>query len=140
MKGEETLTEIETNNRLIGEFMGADFKESKGCFTGISYFLDYTKCELKPDDREDQVWIHHIFYHTSWDWLMPVVEKIESMSTERQWFTVLIQGKICSISRNWIGLHGSSSSTIGFESTGIKIENTHKAIIEFIHWHNANHK
>jgi len=44
------------NNKLIAEFMGVEFMEAS----------------LDGDDFEPQ-------FHTSWNWLMPVVEKIESL-------------------------------------------------------------
>lgn len=56
------------NNKLIIEFMGVKF--DKGTFYNMGYdvFSDgnlYCKYELK--------------YHTSWDWLRPVVIKIEQV-------------------------------------------------------------
>lgn len=52
---------MEKTNRLIAEFMG--LKEHKG-----SYYLPlYNSGDWVPDVELD--------YHTSWDWLMPVIEK-----------------------------------------------------------------
>jgi len=48
------------NNKLIAEFMGVDYVD-------IDTYLENNK-ELQ--------------YHTSWDWLMPVVRKISSMCDE----------------------------------------------------------
>ena len=53
------------NNKLIAEFMGIKF--DKGTFYNMGYDVDgdgnlYRSYELK--------------YHTSWDWLMPVIKKI----------------------------------------------------------------
>ena len=57
---------MQDNNKLVAEFMGDTFYpevqhwyDSHGSFIGDA---------LK--------------YHTSWDWLMPVVEKIENISGE----------------------------------------------------------
>ena len=49
-------------NKLIAEFMG--LKEHKGSY----YFIN--KEEWIPDVELE--------YHKSWDWLMPVIEKIET--------------------------------------------------------------
>ena len=51
------------NNKLIAEFMGLETPD--GC-----YFEHLTK-------KGNRKLTHHILlnYHTSWDWLMPVVEK-----------------------------------------------------------------
>ena len=55
--------DIQMGNILIAEFMG--FKEHEG-----SYYLPlYNSGDWVPDVELD--------YHTSWDWLMPVVQKIE---------------------------------------------------------------
>ena len=48
---------MEKNNKLIAEFMGA-YSEEDG--------YDYSKVGNKG-----------LYYHTSWDWLMPVVQNIE---------------------------------------------------------------
>ena len=52
-----------TNNKLIAEFMGLQF--SKG---------EYYRPLFNSGDWISEDELH---YHTSWDWLMPVVEKIE---------------------------------------------------------------
>jgi hypothetical protein len=44
---------MEKNNKLIAEFMGY---------------------EVHPTYEDER---HDLHYHTSWDWLMPVVQKIE---------------------------------------------------------------
>ncbi len=56
------MKNIEENNKLIAEFMNVDHVDIDQAYE------DYG--ELK--------------YHTSWDWLMPVVEKIESLETKQQ--------------------------------------------------------
>jgi len=53
-----------TNNKLIAEFMGLQF--SKG---------EYYRPLFNSGDWISEDELH---YHTSWDWLMPVVEKIEN--------------------------------------------------------------
>lgn len=51
------------DNKLIAEFMG---------YTGGSDFQYLTHPETLLDTNVDE-----LLYHTSWDWLMPVVRKIE---------------------------------------------------------------
>lgn len=53
---------MEENNKLIAEFMGV-YSEENG--------YDYTKIGNLG-----------VSYHRSWDWLMPVIHKIESMGCE----------------------------------------------------------
>tara|TARA_R110000851_G_scaffold44178_4_gene108786 strand:+ start:8066 stop:8449 length:384 start_codon:yes stop_codon:yes gene_type:complete len=53
------------SNKLIAEFMGIESYKSK----------KYTMFVYEENNHRTDVDLH---YHTSWDWLMPVVEKIES--------------------------------------------------------------
>ncbi len=57
-------------NKLIAEFMGWDIKLP----TTIPTNLHLSNLEL--DNKE----IFDLKFHTSWDWLMPVVEKIEQVN------------------------------------------------------------
>ena len=54
-------------NELIAEFMGLSIKE------GVSYYTDENDCFPMGIEVEEP----YLQYHTSWDWLMPVIEKIE---------------------------------------------------------------
>ena len=62
--------EIELNsredNKLIAEFMGLSIKE------GVCYYTDADDMFPMGVEVEEP----HLPYDTSWDWLMPVVEKI----------------------------------------------------------------
>ena len=55
---------MEENNKLIAEFMGA-------------YFDDKGMTRLCGRFGLERVNTLNLKYHTSWDWLMPVVQKIE---------------------------------------------------------------
>jgi len=61
---------MESNNKLIAEFMGYEiiFRPNSNGFIEIS---DTELCDV--DDLE---------YHKSWDWLMPVIEKIQDKYVE----------------------------------------------------------
>jgi len=85
------------DNKLIAEFMGLE--TSDGC-----YFEHLTK----EGNRE---LIHHILlkYHTSWDWLMPVVHNIKETDLD---FDVL--------------------------EIGLPIYDVYKAVVEFIKDYNQN--
>jgi len=108
---------ISQGNKMIAEFMGAD----------------------KAIDPRDL--IYH--YHTSWDWIMPVVEKIESMSVNTKWIgdnvylrhypSMPLNGRFyarfCSATscNNWY---------IGDVCGSSKIEAAWLSTIEFIKWYN----
>jgi len=60
-------------NKLIAEFMGG--KHNGGSYYKFYYGIDIVGVEenCRPDS-----WIEtNLKYHTSWDWLMPVVTKIK---------------------------------------------------------------
>jgi|TARA_B110000908_G_C10054765_1_gene357872 hypothetical protein len=91
------------NNKLIAEFMG-DYAYN---IEGAIPYGDFTN---------------------SWDWLMPVVEKIESLGYE--FFIVEDRIKIA---------HNTDHSTetiIDFTLGGSKRDATYKAVVEFVKWHN----
>jgi hypothetical protein len=63
--------ETEENNKLISEFMGAELDD---------YCAHYDECKINPTliKGVNPNWREYdkMEYHISWDWLMPVVEKI----------------------------------------------------------------
>ena len=58
------------DNKLIAEFMGWDVKS----LTTIPPNLHLSNLEIDNGD------VIELQYHTSWDWLMPVIEKIMDIS------------------------------------------------------------
>ena len=120
---------IEENNRLIAEFM-----RWNPCGNGAWHtpYENAGYCNGEPthicDDR-------HLKFNSSWDWLMPCVEKIEFVhfeGTDKEvWVDVLIQSENCHIVEKT-----SQFETI--EKIGAKIEATWLAVIEFIQWYNEN--
>jgi hypothetical protein len=60
-------------NKIIAEFMGAPYDSKYDCF-------DYENASFNPISSERYLSVNRIKYHSSWDWLMPVVEKIEKES------------------------------------------------------------
>lgn len=114
------------NNKLIAEFMGAKTQPQKG-------YVEYEMYGIIPS-IEDAEYIQHFFqademlFQSSWDWLMPVVEKIESLG-----FNITIEKNYTDVMEIFNGLGGS---LFGFKRSSDKIKNTHKAVVEFIKWWN----
>jgi hypothetical protein len=63
------------DNKLIAEFMGYDISTS---------LRDGVECVEYADNNIRALSDTH--YHTSWDWLMPVVEKIYSLDADIDFF------------------------------------------------------
>jgi hypothetical protein len=66
------------DNKLIAEFMGYDISTS---------LRDGVECVEYADNNIRALSDTH--YHTSWDWLMPVVEKIYSLDAHIDFFRVI---------------------------------------------------
>ena len=111
---------MNTENKLIAEFMGVNIitiddvrKNKNPYFSSADGYLE--------DD---------IKYNSSWDWLMPVVEKIENFGFE--FFIVEDRVKIA---------HNTDHSIdviIDFTSGRGKNETAYQAVVEFIKWYNEN--
>lgn len=105
----------EEGNKIIAEFMGLWLVDIN----------DDTKIS------EDQFWIDELKYHYSWNWLMPVVEKISGMSIgdvknayPRTFGMIDDEGQIM------VRLNGFQL----FRSDTL-IEATYNAVVAFILWH-----
>jgi hypothetical protein len=92
------------NNKLIGDFM--DIRS-----TGLSIYKESA---------------YH--YHDSWDWLMPVVDKIECTHDDKgDCFNVMMEAFECTISGLGLTLCLNGHT---------KMDATYKAVVEFIKEHN----
>lgn len=120
-----TRQEIIEGNKLIHEF---------------KFPLSYT--DGKKSMNNNYLKTKKLKYHCSWDWLMPVVEKIEGMNIEINNvitsvdITIVYGGCIIKDKDN-LGLvdiykHSTDSSN--------KLESTYEAVVEFIKWHNKQEK
>ena len=105
-----TEEEIIKGNKLIAEFMGLHFHK-------IGWVDKY-----HIDGNYESIILD---YNWSWDWLMPVIEKIESLG-----YAVRILDVGCGIEGDLI-----------IERFGTtKIEGTLLTVIEFIKWYNLKTK
>jgi len=111
------------NNKLIAEFMGIEsFKDSLAS-------LNDGKINISKDVYEQAK------YHTSWDWLMPVVEKIESIIfDENNSFNVTIGSTIYCVIQDSNG----ECYDMTYDGEKTKLLVVYKAIVEFIKWYNEN--
>ena len=121
--------EVVEGNKLIAEFMGMKFIPH-----GKWYHL------FKPNEdcwqpKGFSIWFanKHLKYSSSWDWLMPVVEKIERLGYK----TKISFDDFGTWTQIHYGLSvADTSETKALNQHGTKIENTYKTVVEFIKWHN----
>jgi hypothetical protein len=95
------------NNKLIAEFMGLEYESLIAMQKSELYDLGHR--------NTDTIKKFYRLYHNSWDWLMPVVEKIinlkEVYAQERQRV---------------------------FSCISPDISKTYTTVVEFIKWYNQN--
>lgn len=115
---------IEEGNKLIAEFMGWN------AFPGN---MIKEKLGVAP------IRIDGLKFHSSWDWLMPVVEKIEEIHDSNPIVYVVINGYGCEISymvnHNWPE-DRDVIVDMGYPEAQSKIESVWKAVVKFIEKHN----
>lgn len=113
----------EEGNKLIAEFDGGVYDEyPDGHFPG-EYGYKFGK---------DEWWnVNALQYDSSWDWLMPVVERVEKTNMISIW------SRCCDVSAEGrIMTYPPMNQTVG----GTKIEATYKAVVEFLEWYNSQEK
>jgi len=118
------------NNKLLAEFMGVK-PEITGYYSGRkeNWYDGYQlhKAGLPFNYGAMGNGTNDLKFHNCWDWLMPVVDKIESFG----YMVKILTGRT-NIGERMNVFHISQYE----EST--KLENTYKAVIEFINHHNKS--
>lgn len=107
---------MKTDNELIAEFMGMT-RNRMGLSTG-----NFMKGKMG------------LWFHTSWDWLMPVVEKIGKLYEEafppNEKFIEMILAHEDPIDKHYIDVISTSICT--------PINEVYEEVIKFIKWHQVN--
>lgn len=110
-------SEIIEGNRLIAEFMGVKIGEDKYSW--------------RPGVQEP-LQEYHLAYHTSWGWIMPVVEKIEGLGYDSRIMGNNSDGGfLC----DFVDLRNDEAACkTSFSS---KIEAVWLSCVDFIKWYNS---
>jgi hypothetical protein len=132
-----TQEEMLEGNKLIAKFMGAT-NGSIFCQLDEKHLnLDYDTFPQSKQRDDGSMWnINDLKYHTSWNWLMPVVEKIENTTCHEYYgYTMTIWNNCCKISDEnneyEINSHFHPDS---------KLLATWGSVVEFIKWYNNQNK
>lgn len=105
------------NNKMIAEFMG----------------LSPNECGVYQT-KKGPYHLENLSYHISWDWLMPVVEKIESFEDDNRCCKYNVKIEQC-----WVEIiDNQTSDEIVSVDGDDKILATYKAVVEFINQYNKN--
>lgn len=117
------MENILENNKLIAKFMGGYQYDNHDDFITFD--------ETNNTFSNDTISLKNLKFHSDWNWLMEVVEKIESLE-----YDVNIEFATCVILKNVddfkpIFGHGSNFS---------KIQAVYNACVTFIEWYNKQNK
>ena len=116
-------------NRLIAEFMGAKLRQMSGNSShSKGYWFDEP---FKGVHRSATYPPSQLFFHESWDWLMPVVEKIEILG-----FNVEIGTATDRLITDISSIDGSEIISEGWGKE--KIDGVFYAVVGFIEWYKKN--
>lgn len=119
------------SNKLIAEFMGITPRLESPDVYSYSDQPFFTVREYTAEAVMSAI-AGYVKYHSSYDWLMPVVEKIEGL------------GHDVSILKNAVGLQwcgiGKFSSNNTKATGTTKIEAIYSAVVEFIKWYNKQNQ
>jgi hypothetical protein len=159
METKMTREEIKSGNALIAEFvdltphgMFSNELQAPDEFGWMAVRVNVAADYLKEDGEFES--FEHLFeFHSSWDWLMPVVEKIENIDIRNNGYDfpkVKLMGDHCEIF-TFATYRGTSFYWKKYYSiTGTfhnhpnqcesKIEAVYKAVVEFIKWYNEKIK
>ena len=117
------------NNKLIAEFMGMNYGDPND---------NSVMTQITPQGNEVAP-IDSMKYHTSWDWLIPVVEKIESFQDGNDGDSMRGHLYNFRIEQNFVYILDGESMDVIIEMNGDnKRDATYKAVVEFIKQHNQN--
>lgn len=128
------MKNIVENNKLIAEFIGfvADKSFEVRLVDGINTSYYYYK--------DDVMYLPEVMeYNCSWDWLMEVVDKIESLPDEENngaFFFKIYQDSVSIIFSN----DNYIIDLINVMGQGNRINNVYQAVVEFIQLYNKANK
>lgn len=124
------------NNKIIAEFMGGLYNnQSRLNLQSNEIWLPYHGvCNYKSDNGKS------LQYHSSWDWLMQVVEKIESIKLDKLSFGLVMEKDRVTI-YYCHEIEPNKKVDLFFEwGQKTKIGNTYKIVCSFIEWYNEQNK
>ena len=118
------MKNIVENNKLIAEFLG--YSQPHPDYPNTTYWY---KKDCQP--------LTILLFHSDWNWLMRVVEKIENLQDENNCaiYNVQIEQSFTEIIDN----HTSETIIYNIDADS-KIEAVYNTVIEFIKWYNELNK
>ena len=123
------------NNKLIAEFLDWEFDDLSETFE--TPFLKLVEPQAFGDEQfSSKLQDFELEFHSDWNWLMSVVEKIENLQDENNCAIYNVQIEQCFVE---IIINHTSETIVEVDSNS-KIEAVYKACVEFIKWYNEQNK
>lgn len=122
----------EENNNLIADFVELKYDEINFDWVCPIYSLEILMYKYEGFNNNK-----NFLFHRSWDWLIPVVEKIESLSYKKTRHFYLfktssyVEIKVDRMKVNLFSKWGTNANINTREAV-------YKAVVEFIKWYNQN--
>ncbi len=135
--------DIIESNKLIAEFMGLHkFGNKKTSDTYHHDLPDYRFLDKKLVNPAHHYTPKQMKYHTSWDWLMPVVDRIETFNFKVDGVTTsadvhIVYGDCRIVDEDGGGLFEFCSHST---DSGDKLQATYDSVVKFIEWYNLVRK
>ena len=130
------MENIIENNKIIAEFLDWEFDDLSETFE--TPFLKLVDPQAFGDEQFScKLQDFELEFHSDWNWLMSVVEKIENLQDENNCaiYNVQIEQSFTEIIDN------HTSETIIYDiDADSKIEAVYNTVIEFIKWYNEQNK
>ena len=129
------MKNITENNKLIAEFLDWEFDDLSETFeTPFLKLVDphafgdeQFSCKLQDFELE---------FHSDWNWMMRVIEKIENLQDENNCAIYNVQIEQCFVE---IIINHTSETIVEVDSNS-KIQAVYNACVEFIKWYNEQNK
>ena len=114
---------------MIAEFMGLELEQTlDGEFV---YAIKFQNHEKLNDIQVEFFLAKELKYHTSWDWLMPVVEKIELLGYS-------VEKNFQRIDNDWQTLITKGNDILFQDFAEKSIDAMYCTLVSFIEWYNKN--
>ena len=123
------MMKIEESNKLIAEFLGLKLTNIKAedVWSTVEYLSDNPDSTLPCSVPIDNT----LYFDKSYDWLMPVVERIESLGYDSR---IIGNNSDSGFLCDFVDIENNEiSCKVSYES---KLEAVYKTVIEFIKWYN----
>lgn len=118
---------MKESNKLIAEFMG--------CTHPFNDLTDATLYSVSHGTFE----VDELRYHESWDWLMPVVQKIEEIAIDDTNLTIKEHRYHFDMGYTQCYIYDHiKDCVVASGDMGSKLPSTYKAVVEFIKENNQN--